>query len=49
MAVENCPMNVGFNRKITYKWHIFHGHVWLPEGRGYQSGGHMSRWNAEKN
>ena len=26
--------NGGFNRKITYKWSIFHCHVWLPEGTG---------------
>ena len=26
------PMDRGLNRKITYKWSIFHCHVWLPEG-----------------
>ena len=25
-------MNGGVSRKITYKWSIFHCHVWLPEG-----------------
>ena len=26
-------INGGSNRKITYKWSIFHCHVWLPEGK----------------
>ena len=31
MATENPELNRGFHRKITYKWSIFHGHVWLLE------------------
>ena len=27
------PINGNQIRKITYKWSIFHCHIWLPEGR----------------
>ena len=38
------PMNGGLDRKITYKWSIFHGHVWLLEGKGFHFCGWWWSW-----